>query len=121
MHLVFHAKAMPSKVNEDNAGTKEAWVVELFKDTSEVRMVTVSIGIIQSLVQVSYLEIEWPSVFSLVTDFLKNLAFQLNYFHPECSVELPAKQKWIGMLLIPYCFFGILTLAYLFARSSKLV
>eukprot|EP00971_Amphidinium_carterae_P100163 1980893-Amphidinium_carterae.1 len=102
--LVFWAK------RRDLADEELANVEELASGVG--RIITMSLGAVQSFNFISRLDMNWPPIFQQLSALVAQLAFSFNFFAPECSVEAPYHETWLTMTFVPYFILFPLFVSY---------
>eukprot|EP00929_Paragymnodinium_shiwhaense_P039041 TRINITY_DN20539_c0_g2_i2.p1 TRINITY_DN20539_c0_g2~~TRINITY_DN20539_c0_g2_i2.p1 ORF type:complete len:3366 (-),score=560.65 TRINITY_DN20539_c0_g2_i2:231-9053(-) len=113
VRIGFNAKVAKIKPDENDDGE------ELDFDDDR-KTVIVLMGCMNSFTAVASFDFEWPDLFKELAALAAKFAFDLNFFKPECSVETPYSQKWLGFLAVPYMAMGPLMTAHLIARFVTL-
>ncbi|CAL1173655.1 unnamed protein product [Cladocopium goreaui] len=83
---------------------------------SGMRLITMSLGIMQSFNGIQRIDIEWPELFTKVMEILANFTFNFNFFQPDCSVSSPYWYTWLGFTVAPYAMMAPITFSYLVVR-----
>eukprot|EP00435_Cladocopium_sp_Y103_P026713 s4904_g6.t1 len=83
---------------------------------SGMRLITMSLGIMQSFNGIQRIDIEWPELFTKVMEILANFTFNFNFFQPDCSVSSPYWYTWLGFTVAPYAMMLPITFSYLVVR-----
>jgi hypothetical protein len=68
-----------------------------------MRMLTMTLGVLQSFKSVMSLDMEWPPLFTAFAEIVAALTMNFNFFAPECSVSAPYEQTWAAFVIMPYC------------------
>ncbi|CAK0903862.1 unnamed protein product [Prorocentrum cordatum] len=81
-----------------------------------VRVLTMSLGVLQSFNAVAGLKLTWPPLFLQIAAFLQQMLLNFDFFHPECSVAAPFWKKWVGFVVLPYLMVFPITVSFLIVR-----
>ncbi|CAE7571025.1 unnamed protein product, partial [Symbiodinium pilosum] len=83
---------------------------------SGVRLITMSLSIMQSFNGIGRIDLEWPELFTRIMEVIANLSFNFNFFQPDCSVSSPYWQNWIMFAVMPYLLMFPITCSFLVVK-----
>jgi len=103
MRLIFRMKVKRGEEDEDAEDMQEN--TGNMKDTAKsgMRMLTMSLGVMQCFKGIMSLKMDWPPMFRKVAYIIQQLLLNFDFFHPECSVAMPYWRKWCTFVVMPYC------------------
>eukprot|EP00929_Paragymnodinium_shiwhaense_P099394 TRINITY_DN61017_c0_g2_i1.p1 TRINITY_DN61017_c0_g2~~TRINITY_DN61017_c0_g2_i1.p1 ORF type:complete len:2533 (+),score=513.92 TRINITY_DN61017_c0_g2_i1:326-7600(+) len=67
-----------------------------------IRLMTMTLGVLQSFNAISKLALTWPPMFKKISAFIGQFMLSFDFFRPECSVASPWEYKWFFQLILPY-------------------
>eukprot|EP00439_Symbiodinium_sp_Y106_P012060 s2756_g1.t2 len=112
IYCLFRAPRAEKSDDEAELDTSDAKELS----ASGVRLITMSLSIMQSFNGIGRIDLEWPELFTKIMAVIANLSFNFNFFQPDCSVESPYWQNWVMFTIMPYALMFPITCSYLVVK-----